>query len=139
MATLPKDVLAEAVARATKAVEEHKEKYDVKENDEFTNAVGLGAALEAFKESEIVKQWISEIKDFASKPESEFEYRRQQFETVVDLYQEQPHLLDPHLQELVELLVDLVRGSKSGGEEAVRVRNYAAAFATRIIKVGLTT
>ena len=32
MATLPKDVLAEAVARATKAVEEHKEKYDVKEH-----------------------------------------------------------------------------------------------------------
>ena len=39
-----------------------------------------------------------QIKDFAAKPESEFEYRRQQFETVVDLYQEQPHLLDPHLQ-----------------------------------------
>ena len=42
--------------------------------------------------------FIFQIKDYAAKPESEFEYRRQQFETVVDLYQEQPHLLDPHLQ-----------------------------------------
>ena len=132
MATLPKDLVAAAMDKATKAIEEHKERGG---DDEFTNAVGLGAALEAFKESEVVKQWIWEIKDFAARPESEFEYRRQQFETVVDLYQEQPHLLDPHLQELVELLVDLVRGSESGGEEAVRVRNYAAAFATRIIKV----
>ena len=58
MATLPKDVLAAAVAKANKAVEEHKERGG---DDEFTNAVGLGAALEAFKESEVVKKWISEV------------------------------------------------------------------------------
>ena len=58
MATLPKDLLAAAVDKATKAVEQHKKRGG---DDEFTNAVGLGAALEAFKEADVVKKWISEV------------------------------------------------------------------------------
>ena len=43
-------------------------------------------------------------------------------------------ILSLFFQGLVELLTGLVRGAE-GGPEAVRVRNYASAFAFRIIKV----
>ena len=38
------------------------EKRKVIGDDEYTNAIGLGAALDAFKESEVVKKWISEVR-----------------------------------------------------------------------------
>ncbi len=105
-------------------------------DDEYSCAVGLGAALEAFKESEQVRKWIEEIPEMAEKVDGAFEMHRQRYEIVLDWYQEQPHLLDCHLQDLVAILIGFIRGgSGKDAEVEARIRNYAAAFATRIVKV----
>jgi hypothetical protein len=105
-------------------------------NDD-SNATGLGAASTAFKESDQVRQWIEEIPQMAEKGDGFFEMHRQRFEITLDWYQEQPHLLDPHLQDMVGMLISLIRGRGGGKDQELedRERNYAAAFAARIIKV----
>eukprot|EP00092_Neocalanus_flemingeri_P020394 GFUD01022092.1.p1 GENE.GFUD01022092.1~~GFUD01022092.1.p1 ORF type:complete len:1159 (+),score=370.35 GFUD01022092.1:112-3588(+) len=73
---------------------------------------GLGAALESFKEAEevvgIIKGMEETIKDT-----NKHELAVERFKYVLDWYQEQPHLLDPHLESLLGLLVDQIRGETS--------------------------
>ena len=58
------------------------------------------------------------------------ELHEQMFKTVLDRYQEQPHLLDPHLPSLLSDVIGLVRST-----EDVRSRHAAASFAAHIVKV----
>ena len=62
--------------------------------------VGLGASLEAFNEVDevvgIIKGLGNTIKD-----ENAHELVVERFKYVLDWYQEQPHLLDPHLESLL--------------------------------------
>ena len=73
---------------------------------------GLGAARESFKEAEevvgIIKGLEQTIKD-----SNKHELAVERFKYVLDWYQEQPHLLDPHLESLLGLLVDQIRGETS--------------------------
>jgi len=74
--------------------------------------VGLGASLEAFNEVDevvgIIKGLGNTIKD-----ENAHELVVERFKYVLDWYQEQPHLLDPHLESLLGVLVEQIRGEAS--------------------------
>ncbi len=105
----------------------------------FKDAVGLGCALEAFAEAQEVREWVAALPRVAQDGYG-LEGHRQQFVTVLDRYQEQPHLLDPHLPALLSDLLALVRGAGDDGvpgtqEERWRTAHAAAAFASHLVKV----
>ena len=70
--------------------------------------MGLGAALESFKESEelveIIKNLSSTLQDT-----NQHELAVERFRYVLDWYQEQPHLLDPFLEDFLRLMIGNVR------------------------------
>ncbi len=51
------------------------------------------------------------------KNRSEFEGVQERFVTLLDRYQEQPHLLDPHLPGLLSLLVEAVLAPANEGRD----------------------
>jgi len=71
--------------------------------------VGLGASLESFNEFEEVVGIIKGMED-TIKDENKHELVVERFKYVLDWYQEQPHLLDPHLESLLGVLVEQIRG-----------------------------
>ena len=93
-------------------------------------AGGLGASLESFKEVEevvgIIDDLVNTIKD-----EQEHEVAVERFKLVLDWYQEQPHLLDPHLERLLELLVVQIRKE----EARAPLLHATATLAAHIFKV----
>ena len=70
--------------------------------------IGLGAALESFKESkeivEIIKNLSSTLED-----NNQHELTVERFRYVLDWYQEQPHLLDPFLEEFLGLMIQNIK------------------------------
>ena len=65
--------------------------------DAQEECVGLGASLESFNEFEEVVGIIKGMED-TIKDENKHELVVERFKYVLDWYQEQPHLLDPHLE-----------------------------------------
>ena len=69
---------------------------------------GLGAALESFKESkeivEIIQNLSSTLQDT-----NQHELAVERFRYVLDWYQEQPHLLDPFLEEFLRLMIENIK------------------------------
>ena len=55
------------------------------------------------------------------KNRSEYEGVQQRFVTLLDRYQEQPHLLDPHLPGLLSLLVEAVLSPASEGNVSTKI------------------
>ena len=76
--------------------------------DQEEECVGLGAALESFKESEeicgIIKNLGETVHD-----DNRHELAVERFKYVLDWYQEQPHLLDPFLENILSLLIVNIR------------------------------
>lgn len=93
-------------------------------------SMGIGN-YDGFEEHDQVLDWIKEIAD-TSRDEYKMEMLRQKFEVCMDQYQEQPHLLDPHLPGMLRLLIKLIRDPPGGRVEA---RDAAAAFAEHLIKI----
>ena len=52
----------------------------------------------------------------------EYEGVHQRFVTLLDRYQEQPHLLDPHLPGLLSLLVEAVLSPASEGKVSCSIK-----------------
>uniref|UniRef100_T1JFE7 Tubulin-specific chaperone D n=1 Tax=Strigamia maritima TaxID=126957 RepID=T1JFE7_STRMM len=75
---------------------------------EFDIRVGLGCALESFVETKIIEELISNLEngssDFAT-----LEAAKEHFIKILDQYQEQPHLLDPHLDWILASLLSIAR------------------------------
>lgn len=76
-------------------------------NDEDVGTIGLGCALELFQENEEVHSMIQRLKDVYTESKTEKNYER--FLYILSLYQEQPHLLDPYLDKMLNNLVEIVR------------------------------
>jgi len=76
---------------------------------EDRECTGLGAALESFKEVKEVVGIIKGLED-TIQDENKHELAVERFKYVLDWYQEQPHLLDPHLESLLGVLVEQIRG-----------------------------
>ena len=93
-------------------------------------AGGLGASLESFKEVDEVVSIIQDLED-TIKDEQKHEVAVERFRLVLDWYQEQPHLLDPHLERLLELLVVQIRKE----EATAPLLHATATLAAHIFKV----
>ena len=93
-------------------------------------AGGLGASLESFKEVEEVAGIIQDLEN-TIKDEQKHEVAVERFRLVLDWYQEQPHLLDPHLERLLELLVVQIRRE----EATAPLLHATATLAAHIFKV----
>ncbi|XP_006812079.1 tubulin-specific chaperone D-like [Saccoglossus kowalevskii] len=72
--------------------------------------VGKGSILDAFEEADEVKELIKSLKNIYTDQIS-VEIAVERFTVIVDNYQEQPHLLDPHLQCFLDELLALARDS----------------------------
>ena len=64
--------------------------------------IGLGSALDAFAEANEVDKMIINLNSLCE------EKHRERLTEILDLYQEQPHLLDPHLPSFLSRLVDAI-------------------------------
>ncbi|XP_062936877.1 tubulin-specific chaperone D isoform X2 [Cynocephalus volans] len=75
-------------------------------------APACGTALEAFGESAESRALLGRLRavhgDLAAR-----EVVEQRFRVIMDKYQEQPHLLDPHLEWMMNLLLDMVQDKTS--------------------------
>ena len=94
------------------------------------NSVGVCGILEQFVEVLEVEGLIRELPTYCSNP-NELEFQKERFCKVLDYYQEQPHLIDPHLSSLLEKLVEQILNP----EENEDLIHASASFATHIIKV----
>lgn len=92
-------------------------------------SVGLGCALELFAEHKEI-QGIVENLPKISGDKNELELERERFSKVLDYYQEQPHLLDPHLASLLESLLANILNAKD--QETIHA---SCAFAAHLVKV----
>ena len=83
---------------------------DVYEDEDADDTIGLGCALEIFSESKEVIGMIKNLKcESESLRESEKAYER--FKYIINQYKEQPHLIDPYLDEILSEIVYLIRNS----------------------------
>ncbi|XP_013417607.2 tubulin-specific chaperone D-like [Lingula anatina] len=74
------------------------------------DALGEGLIHEEFKEADEVSNIISTLKDIYT-DQIAVEMALERFTVIMDSYQEQPHLLDPHLEKLLGQLIEIVRES----------------------------
>lgn len=80
----------------------------IKLEEEFDNP-GLGCALELFSEYDEIMTMSSNLKNIYQDP-GKFENAHQRFTHILSQYQEQPHLIDPHLDKMIQLLLDYILG-----------------------------
>lgn len=83
-------------------------------NEKEVDVIGLGCSKEAFSEHEEVKRLIDELKVSAQNQSANADFRQlernwQRFSFILDQYQEQPHLLDPHLDEILLKIIGITR------------------------------
>ncbi|XP_027968199.1 tubulin-specific chaperone D isoform X4 [Eumetopias jubatus] len=75
-------------------------------------ALARGGALEAFGESAEVRALLGSLRKVLGDRAAR-EGALERFRVIMDKYQEQPHLLDPHLEWMMNLLLDIVQDKTS--------------------------
>lgn len=70
---------------------------------------GLSCALELFSEHAEVLSMIDNLKNVVTASQSVKEKSYERFKYILDQYHEQPHLIDPHLDVILDRCVTLVR------------------------------
>ncbi|XP_078231190.1 tubulin-specific chaperone D isoform X8 [Callithrix jacchus] len=82
------------------------------EEEAEDEALAGGAALEAFGESAETRALLCRLREVHGVGKTH-EVALQRFRGIMNKYQEQPHLLDPHLEWMMNLLLDIVRDQTS--------------------------
>ncbi|XP_006886364.1 PREDICTED: tubulin-specific chaperone D [Elephantulus edwardii] len=77
-----------------------------------SDALARGSTLESFGESAETRELLGRLRDAHSDLVAR-EVAVEQFRVIMDKYQEQPHLLDPHLEWMMNLLLDIVQDKTS--------------------------
>ncbi|XP_066141125.1 tubulin-specific chaperone D [Euwallacea fornicatus] len=80
-----------------------------KEDEPF----GLGCALDYFSEYEDVLQMIENLKTLVEAARSEQEKAYEKFSFILSQYIEQPHLLDSHIDSILEKFISIVRNNRN--------------------------
>nr|XP_022315849.1 tubulin-specific chaperone D-like [Crassostrea virginica] len=73
--------------------------------------VGKGHVLEEFKEIQELRSLIASVENTYNDQVAR-EASCERFTFIIDQYQEQPHLIDPHLESLMMQIIDIVRNLK---------------------------
>ena len=100
------------------------------DDDGGDEIVGLGSAQEMFSEHEEVINMVEELRKIYSS-EVLVERAYQRFVYILNLYQEQPHLLDPHLDNILGKLISIVRC----GESLMELKHASFKYIHFIMKV----
>ena len=105
-------------------------------NDDDGPVQGLGCSLEYFRETKEMEDAISGLRSTAQDA-GRLEHLKENISLILGYYQEQPHMLDPHLSGWMAKLVDaiLTSGVEGAGSEEVNHAHAAAYIAQQIIKV----
>uniref|UniRef100_W5JY97 Tubulin-specific chaperone D n=1 Tax=Astyanax mexicanus TaxID=7994 RepID=W5JY97_ASTMX len=74
--------------------------------------IANASLLAGFSESEEVKALLASLPELHENLVTR-ETAREKFVVIMDRYQEQPHLLDPHLEWMLNMLLELIRNEKS--------------------------
>lgn len=91
---------------------------------------GLGCALEMFSEHEEVMKIIDKLKSIYEDVHA-VELSTEKLVRILDHYQEQPHLLDPYLDSMLNNIISIVRDSES----PKTLRDLAFKYIKQIMKV----
>ncbi|XP_068119078.1 tubulin-specific chaperone D-like [Hyperolius riggenbachi] len=83
-----------------------------REEDGSPEIVSSGNILGSFTESRQTQDLIVNLQMSCMEPVSR-EVCAQRFKVIMDNYQEQPHLLDPHLGWMLKLLLDIIQDKSS--------------------------
>ncbi|XP_068118353.1 tubulin-specific chaperone D-like isoform X1 [Hyperolius riggenbachi] len=102
-----------------------------REEDGSPEIVSSGNILGSFTESKQTQDLIVNLQMSCMEPVSR-EVCAQSFKVIMDNYQEQPHLLDPHLGWMLELLLDIIQDKSSSPD----FFQLAITFLLIISKVG---
>lgn len=105
------------------------EKSDKMQADD--DNIGLSCALERFSEVDEVLHMIDTLKDIYNAELSVVERAYERYVYILDQYHEQPHLLDAHLDTLLERLCSIARNNNNPNE----LRNLAFKYMYVVIKV----
>ncbi|XP_078461342.1 tubulin-specific chaperone D isoform X1 [Lampetra fluviatilis] len=81
-------------------------------DDEGGELEALSSVLYAFADGEGVRRLLAALPGAASQPTGN-EKITEQFFLIMNKYQEQPHLLDPHLEWILDLMLPMVRSEDS--------------------------
>ncbi|XP_003464966.2 tubulin-specific chaperone D [Cavia porcellus] len=84
------------------------------EEEAEEDAPAHGTALEAFGESEETRALFGRLQAVHGERRAR-EVAQERFRVIMDKYQEQPHLLDPHLEWMVTSLLDIAQDKTSPG------------------------
>lgn len=68
----------------------------------------IGCGFNAFKEIEEVNTLIKELR-VADLPFRSVEKNREQFKYILTQYQDQPHLLDPYLENILDPMLEIIK------------------------------
>ena len=71
---------------------------------EEQNAIGVSCALTQFDEAKEVEDLIRSLPSYCTN-QTDLEINKERYTKILDYYQEQPHLIDPHLSGLLEILI----------------------------------
>lgn len=82
--------------------------------DKEVDVIGLGCSKESFTEHEEVERLIDCLKVLTKDETTSTDMRLgernwQRFSFILDQYQEQPHLIDSHLDSLLTKIIDIIR------------------------------
>jgi len=102
------------------------------EDEEFEAPIGLGCALEMFSEKDEVLALLRSLQDVFQNTAS-VEKSYETFVMILDRYQEQPHLLDPHMEEMINACLDTFRTSSS--ESLLPLKHLSLKYLRHIFKV----
>ncbi|XP_007441977.1 tubulin-specific chaperone D-like, partial [Python bivittatus] len=76
------------------------------------DVIAKGNILESFTESQETQELINHLR-LAYEDLTLREKVLEKFKVIMDKYQEQPHLLDPHLEWMLNLLLDIIQDEAS--------------------------
>ncbi|KAM4664656.1 tubulin-specific chaperone D [Discoglossus pictus] len=83
-----------------------------REDEGGTDVIASGCILESLTESREIRDLIGSLPVVYDELVS-MEVCTQRFIVIMDKYQEQPHLLDPHLEWMLDLLLEIIRDEQS--------------------------
>lgn len=92
---------------------------------------GLGCALEYFSEHAEVLEMIDNLKHIINSPQSVIEKAYERLTYILGQYHEQPHLMDSHIDEMLNRLIDIVRSP----ENKVELKHASFKYMYSIINV----
>lgn len=102
------------------------------EANDFDTPIGLGCALEMFTEKEEVGNLLNSLPEVFQNVSSR-EKSYETFTMILNRYQEQPHLLDPHLDKMINICLDTFRSSSS--KPMLPLKHLSLKYLRHIFKV----